>query len=113
MAVKMERHMQCASGMNKDETHSTDWPDENRLSLAEELSWYLPPLPDAPASLHRERVIVIASLTDLPGESLEMTQRRLLPLLAPRHCPARRQGETMLLGHANTLRALTMFIETD
>lgn len=57
-----------------------------------------PPLPDVPASLHRDARYRHVSLTDLPaGESLEMTQRRPLPYWHHVIVTRLANGETMLL----------------
>ena len=107
-----ERHYGALQGMNKDEA-TQQIGQKIVYHWRRSYRGISPPLPDAPASLHREARYRHVSLTDLPGgESLEMTQRRLLPYW--HHVIVLRvaSGETMLLvSHANTLRALTMFIE--
>lgn len=107
-----ERHYGALQGMNKDEAAQ---------QIGQNIVYHWrrsyrgipPPLLDAPALLHREARYRHVSLTDLPaGESLEMTQRRLLPYWHHVIVPRVASGETMLLvSHANALRALTMFIE--
>lgn len=107
-----ERHYGALQGMNKDEA-TQQIGQKIVYHWRRSYRGISPPLPGAPASLHREARYRHVSLTDLPGgESLEMTQRRLLPYW--HHVIVLRvaSGETMLLvSHANTLRALTMFIE--
>lgn len=107
-----ERHYGALQGMNKDDA---------ARQIGQKIVYHWrrsyrgvpPPLPDAPASLHREARYRHVPLTDLPvGESLEMTQRRLLPYWHSVIVPRVASGETILLvSHANALRALTMFIE--
>lgn len=107
-----ERHYGALQGMNKDEAAQqigqkivSHWRRSYR--------GIPPPLLNAPGSLHHDARYHHVSLTDLPmGESLEMTQRRLLPYWHHVIVPRIASGETMLLvSHANALRALTMFIE--
>ena len=107
-----ERHYGALQGMDKDKAAQ---------QIGQKIVYHWrrsyrglpPPLLDAPASLHREARYRHVSLTDLPaGESLEMTQRRLLPYWHHVIVPRVVSGETILLvSHANALRALTMFIE--
>lgn len=107
-----ERHYGALQGMNKDEAAQR---------MGEKLVYHWrrsyrgipPPLTEEPGHLHRDARYRHVALADLPaGESLEMAQRRILPYWQHVVAPRVVSGETVLLvGHANMLRALTMFLK--
>ncbi|MDU5617199.1 MAG: 2,3-diphosphoglycerate-dependent phosphoglycerate mutase [Klebsiella michiganensis] len=107
-----ERHYGALQGMRKDEAAQ---------QMGEELVYHwrksyrgIPPLlAAAPQLLHREARYHHIALSDLPkGESLEMALRRVIPYWQHVIAPRVVSGETLLLiGHANMLRALTMYLE--
>ncbi|MDF7652983.1 2,3-bisphosphoglycerate-dependent phosphoglycerate mutase [Klebsiella variicola] len=107
-----ERHYGALQGMNKDEA-AHRFGEKLVYHWRRSYHGIPPPLTGDPRRLHQEPRYRHIALSDLPGgESLEMTQRRVLPYWQHAIAPRVISGESILLvGHANMLRALTMFLE--
>jgi 2,3-bisphosphoglycerate-dependent phosphoglycerate mutase len=94
-----ERHYGALQGMNKDEA-TQQIGQKIVYHWRRSYRGISPPLPDAPASLHREARYRHVSLTDLPGRKSGNDATKVVALLAPRHCPARRQWRNHVAGQS-------------
>lgn len=107
-----ERHYGALQGLNKEETADKYGADQVKI-WRRSYATPPPPLEEQNINENEQKKYQQLGLDKLPsGESLEMTQERVLPYWTNNMAPELKKGKKLLVvAHGNSLRALVMFIE--